>query len=78
MAVDRDKFYRELEGMPERQIRASIDQGTWNSIEKRKVAEEYLLEKEAERQKALNADALAIAKRSADAAAAKAIEGMLK
>jgi hypothetical protein len=67
MDVDRDKLYQELDSMPERQIRASIDHG-WDSVEKRKIAEEYLIEKEAERQKRMNADALGIAKSGTDAA----------
>jgi hypothetical protein len=67
MAVDKEQFYRELDRMPEHQIRAMIAQGNWGD-DKRKVAELYLTEKEAERQKVLNAKALSIARNGTDAA----------
>jgi hypothetical protein len=71
MSFDEEGFLRELKGLTSLQIRAHIAHETW-SQEKIKFAESYLDDQEAERQRKLQADALAIAEKGANAAVASA------
>jgi hypothetical protein len=59
---DREAFHRTLDGLPELQIEEMLRQGHWsNDRAKQKAVEEYLHQKQAERQKAMSAEALSVA-----------------
>ena len=59
---DREAFHRTLDGLPELQIEEMLRQGHWsNDRAKQKAVEEYLHHNQAERQKAMSAEALTVA-----------------